>query len=85
MGQAIKTDKSFRQEIGSRLKNTSPLKMFNVLRDLSDDEKFVNIFRSYIVNESVFDDERYYYEYEVGNDEWWDTISYKAYETDSLW
>lgn len=85
MGLSVGTQKSLREEIGERIKNTSPLKLFNILQDLSDNEKFINIFRSYIIKESVFDDERYYQEHNVDVSDTWDSISYQYYETDSLW
>lgn len=80
-----KIEQSFRETTGKRLKNTSPLKMFNILRDLKDDEKFLNIFRSFVVNDSVFNNERLYEEHQVEENDWLDNISYQYYETDALW
>jgi hypothetical protein len=56
---------TFRQETGKKLSNTSQLKMFNMLNDLKDDVKFMNIFRSFIVNDSIFNNARYYNLHEV--------------------
>lgn len=85
MNKSIKTNKSFKEITGKRLTNTSQLKLFNILKDLKDNEKFINIFRSYIVNESNFDDERYYDVHEVDSSDWLDSISYQYYETANLW
>jgi len=85
MNKSIKTNKSFKEITGKRLNNTSQLKLFNILQDLQDNERFINIFRSYIINESNFDDERYYDIHEVDSSDWLDGISYQYYETDNLW
>ena len=85
MGQSIETNTTIREEIGKRIKNTSPLKLYNILRDLTDDIKYINIFKSYVINETNFDDERFYSEHQVDSSDWWDSISYEYYETDNLW
>mgnify|MGYP000683358189 CR=1 FL=1 len=85
MNKSIKTNQSFKETTGKRLTNTSQLKLFDLLQDLQDNEKFINIFKSYIVSESNFDDERYYEIHEVDHSDWLDEISYKYYETDNLW
>lgn len=82
---SIKTNTTFREETGKRLKNTSQLKLFNILQDLDNREKFINIFRCYIVNGSVLDNERFYDSHEIGDNDWPDSISYQYYETESLW
>lgn len=79
-----KETKSFYELTGRRLNNTSLLKLFNVLRD-HDEEPFINIFRSYGLNEDTTTDVVYYDTYEVGTNEWWDNISYQLYGTPNLW
>lgn len=76
---------TFREITNKRLRNTSPIKMFNILRDLKDNEMFVNIFRSYNINESTFNNERLYETHQVTSTDWLDNISYEYYETDALW
>ena len=49
------TDKNFYELTGTRLENTSFLKLFDILMD-HDGKKFVNIFRGYGVNEDVLSD-----------------------------
>jgi hypothetical protein len=81
----IPIDTTFRQETGKKLSNTSQLKMFNMLENLRDNKKFMNIFRSFIVNDSIFNNARYYNLHEVDSSDWLDTIAYQYYENDSLW
>lgn len=80
----LKEEKSFYEMTGRRLNNTSLLKLFNILRD-HDTEPFLNIFRSYNLNSEITTDVVYYNTLEVGNDDRWDTISYKLYGTPYLW
>lgn len=79
-----KIDKTFYEEVGRRLKNTSQLKLFNILED-DDGDKFMNIFRSFSLNNSVLSDASAFDTYEVSNDDWWENISYKYYGTVNLW
>ena len=80
-----KVDETFYEATGTRLLNTSQLKLFNILRDTVDDEKFLNIFRAYSINSSILADTTFYTTYQVGHDEWWDNISYALYGTPRLW
>ena len=79
-----KIDSTFYEETGKRLRNTSQLKLFNLLKD-DDGDKFMNIFKSYELNEDVETDASLFDKYEVDNDDWWDNISYKFYGTPYLW
>ena len=79
-----KVDQTFYEITGSRLQNTSQLKLFSILNDLQNNEYFLGIFNSYSINNDLT--EKLYYDlYEVGEDEWWDDISYKYYGTPYLW
>jgi len=80
----IKTNQSYNDITGKRLINISQLRLFNILRD-DDSEYFMNIFRSFNINEEVVNNTLYYNSYEVGDNEWWDNISYSVYETPNLW
>jgi len=77
-------DKTFYEEVGKRLKNTSQLKLFNMMED-SDGDKFMNIFRSFSLNEDILADASTFDTYEVSNDDWWENISYNYYGTPDLW
>lgn len=85
MSKAITHNESYRNVTNKKLSNTSQIKMFNILRDLQDDELFINIFRSYVLNESVFDNERYYELHEVTSTDWFDSIAHEYYQNHNLW
>ena len=76
---------TFYELTGIQLSNVSMLKLFNILQDIQTDDRFMNIFRSYRVNEEVTTSVVWYELYEVENDDWWDNISYKFYDTPNLW
>jgi hypothetical protein len=80
--KSISTD--FYKLTGIKINNSSFLKMFNILED-DDKIKFINIFRSYQVNEQIFTDVLYYNTYEVDNEDFWEQISYKLYGITDLW
>ena len=80
----VTEDKTFMALTGQRLPTTSRLRMFPILREWND-ENFINIFRSYIVNERITSKDDYWIDYVVEPDDWWDSISSKHYETPTLW
>ena len=61
------------------------MRLFNILLDEDRETKFMNIFRSYIINDAVFTETDFYNTYEVSNGEFWDNISWNIYETPYLW
>ena len=69
---------------GHRLSSVSFLKLFNILKD-DDDNEFLNIFRSYSVNEDILSNVMNYTTYEIEDDEYVENISYKIYENINLW
>lgn len=79
------TNETYYEATGKRISNISQLKAFNILQDTLDDTKFMNIFRSYRIDPDSIADIVLYDFYEVGNDEWWDNISYSIYGTPKLW
>jgi hypothetical protein len=79
-----KIDQTFFEETGNRLSSVSYLKLFNMLQD-SDNTKYLNIWKSFTLNEDVTDDTVFYETYEVSNDDWWDNIAYYYYESPGLW
>lgn len=79
-----KLTESFYDLTKFRLSNSSILNLFNIMQD-SDDNKFVNFFRSYVFNDDVTTNIVFFDTYQVDNDDWWDTISYKYYGTPYLW
>lgn len=79
-----KEEKSFLELTGQRLQTTSRLRMFPILKEWND-ERFINIFRSYVIDQKIKDKDDYWYTYTVDTDDWWDNISSKYYDTPSLW
>jgi len=80
-----KTNTSYFEETGIRLSNTSQLKLFPIFLDNDRETKFLNLFRSYKLNEDVQTDVVFFGSYEVSNDEFWDDIAYKLYGIPQLW
>lgn len=76
--------KSFYELTNHRLNNASQLWLFNPLED-DDGYRFMNIFRSYELNEEIMNDTMYYFTHKAENDEWWDNISSSYYGTPNLW
>lgn len=77
-------EENFYEITGNRLNHVSQLKLFNVLKDIEDNEIIMNIFKTYQINDNI--KEKLYYDlYEIDNDDWWDNISYKQYGTPYLW
>jgi hypothetical protein len=79
------TDKTYYEHTNRRLSNISQLRLFNILLDNDGYTNFMNIFRSFSINDDVTYKVNYYILYNVGYDEWWDNISYKQYGTPNLW
>jgi hypothetical protein len=75
--------KSFYELTNHRLNNASQLLLFNMLED-EDSNRFVNIFRTYTLNDDILNDTMYYFTHKA-SDEWWDTIATKYYENPNLW
>ena len=69
---------------GNRLSNSSFLRLFNILED-ENYNKFMNIFRSYVLNEDMTRNTVFFYTYDVESNDWWDNISNKYYGTPYLW
>jgi hypothetical protein len=69
---------------GNRLSATSLLKMFPIMED-DDGTKFMNIFRSYTVFTDTLVDTSYFQTYEMENEDWWETVSWKMYDDVVFW
>ena len=79
-----KIDNTFYEETSIRLANTSYLKTFNLLYDNDNKVKFLNIFKSFILNQEQLN--KYLYEiYVVDNNDWFDNIAFRYYGTPYLW
>ncbi|KFZ26487.1 MAG: hypothetical protein KQ78_01299 [Candidatus Izimaplasma bacterium HR2] len=64
---------------------SSNLRLYNVLQDTEDKEIFLNIFRSYNVNEEIYNNESLFDYYTIQEDDWLDNISVFHYRTPYLW
>lgn len=85
MAVAEYNDKSFAELTGNDKNTFSFLRLFNTLLDEDRETKFLNIFRSYIINEDSFRDVSFFDSYEVSNGEYWDNVSYNLYNSPFLW
>ena len=77
-------DQTFYELTGFKVEDTSQLKLFNILSD-HDTTMFMNIWRTFSLNDDTSIDVMFYDTYEVGSDAWWDNISQDIYGTPSLW
>jgi len=80
-----KSSSTFRGITNHTIEDQSFLKTFNVLLDHDRITHFMNIFKSYEFNKTITSDVSFYYTYEVEDEEWWDNISVKYYNTPLLW
>lgn len=77
-------DKTFYEETGLRLQNVSYLRLFNLVYDKQNNVKFLNIFKTFIIDQENAN--KYMFEiYNVDNDDWFDNISSRYYGTPYLW
>ena len=77
-------DKTYYELTGQRLPTTSRLRMFPILKEWNDDA-FINIFRSYVINSKITEKDDYWTTYTIEETDWWDNISSRYYDTPKLW
>lgn len=77
--------KSYSELTGLEKNPFSFLRLFNVLLDNDRETTFLNIFKSYILNDAILSDVSFFETYEVSNGEYWDNVSYNLYGTPHLW
>ena len=83
---AIKTtEKEFRSISSSRLSVSSRLNIYNILTDTKNNVYFLNLFRTFDIADAVKENNRYFNIYYAEEEDWWDNISYKYYDTERLW
>lgn len=85
MSNIIKAEESFRNLTGLRKPASSQLNTFNIFLDLENNEYFMNIFKSYLVEREILENYNYYLLHEVDDTDWLDLISEMYYDTPSLW
>jgi hypothetical protein len=82
----VDANKTFYEIKNKKLNNLSILRMFNILRDTDDKQYFVNIFRTFELEESLYRSIIYFISYEISDeDRFLDNVSYINYDTPYLW
>jgi hypothetical protein len=79
-----KIDKEFRELTEQKLPTSSRLNLYNILQDL-DTNYVINIFKTVDINDYVKNHNDFFIIHTAEDDEWWDNVSYKYYDTPSLW
>lgn len=77
------SNKLFENITGNKLNNASLLKLFNILKD--DKDYYLNIFRFYNINDTVYNDLLNYYTVESEEEEYFDLLADDAYDNVNLW
>ena len=80
-----RSTKNFYEITNHYLSNSSEVNLYPIIFDSTNNEYFLNIFRAYIINNSVQNNILFYLTHEVSDTDWFDTISQKYYETSYLW
>lgn len=80
-----KTGLTVQKELGKNVFSSSQLSMFNVLYDIENNQKLLNIWKSYTIRDNIKESISYYDTYIVQNSDWWDNIAYKVYGDVSYW
>lgn len=79
-------DKTFYEVTGTRLPQTSMLRLFDILIEESDRyTKFLNIFKSLRINTAAQTNLLFYQTYDIEDETFWDNISFELYGTPKLW
>ena len=83
-----KTNTTYNNELGMNLFSYSQLKLYPVLYDKDKNEKFLNIFRSYDMNDETKLNDKIFKSvdlYECNDSDWFENISYRNYKRADLW
>ena len=80
-----RANKTFFELTGHYISNSSELNLYPIMLDSAANEYSLNIFRTYIVNNDVQNNILFYLTHEVGDTDWFDTISEIYYGTSYLW
>lgn len=80
-----KSSRRFRNISGNILSVGSRLNLFNILYETRNNVYFLNIFRNFDINDRIKENNVYFDIYYAEEEDWWDNISYKYYDTEKLW
>ncbi len=76
--------KNFRELTNQKLPTPSRLNLYDIQQDVNM-TYFVNIFKSYNTSNLVTGNNDFFTIHLAEEDDWWDNISYKYYDTPTLW
>lgn len=63
----------------------SRLNVYNILFETSDNTYFLNLFRNFTIIDTIKENNIFFDIYIAEENDWWDNISYKYYDTERLW
>lgn len=78
-----KLDKKFWDVTKVKLSTTSYLRLFNILKQ--GNTTFLNIFKTYGINQEEIKSDKIFDYYTVGPNDWWDNIATAYYQNPNLW
>ncbi len=61
------------------------MRLYPIIQDTTDRTIFLDIFRSYVISSDAVNNESLFDYYVVQDDDWFDNISFKHYNTPYLW
>ena len=79
------TDKKYLDITNQRLSTSSRLNIYNIFRITETNQYFLNHFRAFEIVNTVKNNDMFFDPYVVLEDEWWDNISSKFYDTPYFW
>lgn len=79
------SDKNYIGITGQRRKTSSRLNTFNIFRITETNQHFLNHFRNFEITDTVKNDNFFWSIYLAIEDDWWDNISFKFYQSSYYW
>ena len=79
-----KINKEYRELTNQKLPTSSRLNLYNIIQDI-DMVYAINIFKTIDITDYVKNNNDFFLTHIAEEDEWWDNISYKYYQTPALW
>lgn len=80
-----KATKKYRDITKQRLSTASRLNIYNIFRITETNQNFLNHFRYFEIVDSIKNNNAYWDIYVTEENDWWDNISFKFYETSYYW
>ena len=79
-----KINKEYRELTDQKLPTSSRLNLYDIIQDI-DMVYAINIFKTIDITDYVKNNNDFFLTHIAEEDEWWDNISYKYYQTPALW